>query len=176
MPLTFGGGIKNIEDIDLRIRTGADKVSINTAAFENPKLITEASLKYGNQCIVISIDYKLINGEAIVFTRFGQNNTGMKLFDWIRCCEDAGAGEIFLNSIQRDGKANGYDIELIQNTCSITSLPVIACGGAGDLYDFIDLANETSVSAIAAGNLFHFTERSYPRAKELMKKNNIYVR
>jgi cyclase len=176
MPLTFGGGIKTIQDIDLRIKTGADKITINTAAFETPELITEASLKYGNQCVVISIDYKLIDGVPIVFTQFGQFNTGMKLTDWIKRCEDAGAGEIFINAILRDGKANGYDIEVIQNACSVTSLPVIACGGAGDLYDFVDLANETSVSAIAAGNLFHFTERSYPRAKELMKKNNINVR
>lgn len=176
MPLTFGGGIRTIEDIDLRIQNGADKVCLNTGAFENPGLITQGSLKYGNQCLVISIDYKLINGEAIVFTHFGQQNTYKNLFDWIKKCEEAGAGEILINAIERDGKANGYDISTIQKACTLSKLPVIACGGAGDAYDFVDLAQQTKVSGIAAGNMFHFTERSYPRAKELMKKNKINVR
>ncbi len=176
MPLTFGGGIRTIQDIDLRIRTGADKISLNTAAFENPALISEASLKYGNQCVVISIDYKMINGQAIVFTNFGEKNTSVPVIEWIKKCEDAGAGEIFLNAIDRDGKANGYDTITIQQVCNYSSLPIIACGGAGDVYDFVDLATETKVSAVAAGNFFHFTERSYPKAKEFLKKKRINVR
>lgn len=176
MPLTFGGGIRTIEEIDLRIRNGADKISLNTGAIENPDLITKASLKYGNQCVVISIDYKLIDNEAFVFSHFGQNNTSIPLLNWIKKCEDLGAGEIFINAIDRDGKSNGYDLPTIRKACDHSKLPVIACGGAGDSYDFVDLAKETSVSGIAAGNIFHFTESSYPRAKELMKKNNINVR
>jgi cyclase len=176
MPLTFGGGIKTIEDIDLRIQNGADKISINTEALVNTKIIKEASRKYGNQCVVISVDYKVINNEPIVFSHYGQQNTGINLFSWINTCEEAGAGEIFINSIERDGMGNGYDIETIKKAYEVTSLPIIACGGAGDPYDFVDLANEVKVSGIAAGNIFHFTERSYPRAKQLLKKNNINVR
>jgi len=176
MSLTFGGGIKSIEDIDLRIQNGADKISINTQAFENPNLVNQASLKYGSQCVVISIDYKLINNLPIVFTNHGQKNTSINLFHWVKICAELGAGEIFLNSIDRDGKANGFDIDTIKSVCEQTSIPVIACGGAGDLSDFVTLAKETTVSALAAGNIFHFTEQSYPRAKQLLKKNRINVR
>ncbi|MHA4843886.1 imidazole glycerol phosphate synthase subunit HisF [Flavitalea antarctica] len=176
MPLTFGGGIKTIDDIDLRIRNGADKVSINTQAFENPGLIREAALKYGNQCVVVSIDYKIIENVPVVFTHFGQQNTNMTLWEWAERCEDAGAGELLINSIDRDGKANGFDTDTIKKLSEESKLPIVACGGAGDPYDFVDVAQETRVSGIAAGNIFHFTERSYPRVKELMKKNKINVR
>jgi cyclase len=176
MPLTFGGGIRTIQDVDLRIKNGADKISINTAAFENPQLVTDTALKYGNQCVVISIDYRMIEGKPIVFTHYGQYNTAISLYDWIGRCEQLGAGEIFINSIDRDGKAMGYDLETIKLVCESTKVPVIACGGAGDPYDFVDLAAETTVSAIAAGNMFHFTELSYKRSKQLMKKNSVNVR
>lgn len=176
MPLSFGGGIRSIEDVDLRIRNGADKIILNTGAFENPSLIREASHKYGNQCVVISIDYKIIKGTPIVFTCFGQKNTSVNLFEWIRACEQAGAGEVFINSIERDGKAQGYDVKTIMNACMKATVPVIACGGAGAPQDFLDLATTTSVSGIAAGNLFHFTERSYPRAKAFLKQQAINVR
>lgn len=176
MPLSFGGGIRTLEDIDLRIRNGADKIILNTGAFENPSLIREASRKYGNQCVVISIDYKVIKGTPIVFTRFGQKNTSVSLFEWIKECEDAGAGEVFINSIERDGKAEGYDVKTIMNVCMKASVPVIACGGAGVLQDFLDLAATTSVSGMAAGNVFHFTERSYPRVKAFLRKHAINVR
>jgi imidazole glycerol-phosphate synthase subunit HisF len=176
MPLTLGGGIRTIEDIDLRIRNGADKITLNTGAIENPNLIQEASLKYGAQCVVMSIDYKIINSEPIVFSHHGEINTGKTIFDWIKECEDLGAGEVFMNSIERDGKANGYDTKTINEVIAMTKLPVIACGGAGDEFDFLDLAEESKVSAIAAGNWFHFVERSYTRAKKLLKNNNINIR
>jgi cyclase len=176
MPLTFGGGIRTIEDIDMRIRNGADKISLNTGAINNPGLITESSKKYGSQCIVISIDYKIINGTPIVYSNYGTKSTGKSVFQWVSECETLGAGEIFLNAIDRDGKANGYDVETINKVVAHTILPVIACGGAGDDFDFLDLAEMTDVSAIAAGNWFHFVERSYPRAKKLLKKHKINVR
>lgn len=176
MPLTFGGGIRNIDDITYRIQNGADKITLNTGAFENPKLISQAAEKYGSQAVVISIDYKVIKNRPIVFTNFGQHNTGKTVFNWIKECEDLGAGEIFLNSIDRDGKANGYDIKTIRKVVASTKLPVIACGGAGSLEDFVDLTKKTDVSAIAAGNIFHFTELSYPRAKNLLKKENLNFR
>lgn len=170
MPLTFGGGIRTIEDVDYRIKNGADKVTLNTGAFENPKLITQAAKKYGSQAIVISVDYKMTKDQPIVFTKFGKKNTKTTVFNWIKRCEKLGAGEIFLNSIDRDGKANGYDIEIIKKVVKSTKLPVIACGGAGSPSDFSNLAKHVNISAIAAGNIFHFTELSYPRAKILLKK------
>ena len=176
MPLTFGGRIRTIEEVDIRIRNGADKIVLNTGAFENNSLITESAQKYGSQAVVISIDYKIIDQHPIVFTHFGEKNTSLKVEEWIRKVEDLGAGEIFVNAIDRDGKANGYDIANIGKFVNLTKLPLVACGGAGDMYDFVDLAQETNVSGIAAGNVFHFTERSYPRAKQLMKKNGIDVR
>ncbi len=176
MPLTFGGGIRTIDDVSYRIRNGADKITLNTGAFENPKLITQTAEKYGSQAVVISIDYKIIDGQPIVFTNFGQSNTNKSVFSWIKECESLGAGEIFLNSIDRDGKANSYDIETIDKVVASTKLPVIACGGAGNLEDFVDLAKKTGVSAIAAGNIFHFTELSYPRAKLLLKKGGLNFR
>lgn len=176
MPLTFGGGIRTLEDASFRIKNGADKLTLNTGAFENPKLITQIAEKYGSQAVVISIDYKTIKGKPRVFTNFGQKNTGKSVYNWLKECENLGAGEIFLNSIDRDGKANGYDIEIINKVVSKTKLPVIACGGAGDLDHFVDLAKNTNVSAIAAGNIFHFTELSYPRAKILLKQNKLNFR
>lgn len=176
MPLTFGGGIRNLEAIDYRIKNGADKITLNTGAFEKPELISQAAKKHGSQCVVISIDYKIINSQPIVFTNFGQKNTKISIFSWIKKCEKLGAGEIFLNSIDRDGKANGYDLDTISKVVKSTKLPVIACGGAGDLNDFVNLAKNANVSAIAAGNIFHFTELSYPNAKKLLKNEGLNFR
>lgn len=176
MPLTFGGKIRAIKDVDVRIQSGADKVTVNTGALDNPGLIAEISNKYGAQCVVVSIDYKIENNKPVVYSEFGTKSTGIDLLDWVKECEKLSAGEIFINSIDRDGKANGFDIQTIGTVVESTSLPVIACGGAGDFYDFVDLVKDTKVSAVAAGNIFHFTERSYPRAKQLMKKNGLNVR
>jgi len=176
MPLSFGGGIRTIEDVDFRIKNGADKVVLNTGAFLRPEFVTEVASKHGAQCVVMSIDYKLIDNKPIVFVDGGQQNTGLTVYDWVKECEKRHAGEIFLNSIDRDGSANGYDLETIARVCEATSLPVIACGGAGDFYDFVDVARASRVSAVAAGNMFHFTERSYPRAKVILKKEGINVR
>jgi cyclase len=176
MPLTLGGGIRTIEDIDMRIRNGADKITLNTGAIENINLVQEASLKYGSQCVVISIDYRMMNSTPIVFSNNGSVNTRKTIYEWIEECEDNGAGEIFLNAIDKDGKANGFDIATATKVVDKTRLPVIVCGGAGNEFDILELAEATNVSAIAVGNWFHFVERSYSRAKELLKKNNINVR
>jgi len=176
MPLTFGGGIRTIADVDVKIKNGADKVTVNTGAFENPQLVAEIAQKYGSQCVVVSVDYRLQEGTPIVFTRFGQHDTMTSVYDWVKECEKLGAGEIFLNSIENDGTALGYDLDTIGSVVEFCRLPVIACGGAGDMYDFVELAKSTKVSAIAAGNIFHFTERSYPRAKLLLKKEGVNVR
>lgn len=176
MPLTFGGGIRSLEDVDLRIQSGADKITVNTGAFDDPELISIIAHTYGAQCVVLSIDYRIVSGEPIVFTEFGQRNTEVSVYDWVRECEKRGAGEVLLNSIDRDGKGTGYDLDVIAKTVETTRLPVIACGGAGEMSDFVELAKRTNVSGIAAGNIFHFTERSYPRAKLLLKKAEIDVR
>ncbi len=176
MPLAFGGGIRTLEQIDFLIKSGADKITLNSGAFENPQLIKDAATKYGSQAVILSVDFRIIDNHPVVFTNFGKQNTQTTVFDWIKECEKQGAGEFFLNSIDRDGKANGYDMDTIGKVVEATRLPVIACGGAGDLFDFVDLAKSTKVSAIAAGNIFHFTERSYPHAKQLLKKNGINVR
>ncbi len=176
MPLTFGGGIRTLEDIDIRISNGADKVTINTAAFLTPDIVTECAKKHGKQCVVISIDYRLEENVPIVYVKNGTVDTRINLYDWIKRMENSGAGEVFLNSIDRDGMANGYDIETIREAAKKTKLPVIAAGGAGSFYDFVEVAQETEISGIAAGNIFHFTENSYPRAKKELLKNSIVVR
>jgi cyclase len=176
MPLAFGGGIRTIEQIDFLIKNGADKIILNTGAIQNPTLIKQASEKYGSQAIVISMDYRIENELPIIFSTFGSINTTINLYEWIREVEKLGAGEIFMNAIERDGKACGYDIETIGKAVSISQVPIIACGGAGNEYDFEELALSTKVSGIAAGNWFHFVEQSYPRAKQLLKKSKINVR
>jgi cyclase len=176
MPLTFGGHVYSMEDVKLRISNGADKISINTAAYLDPNLITQIAEYYGKQCVVISTDYKIIDNKPIVFIENGTRSTGLHLFDWVKKVENLGAGEHFINSIDRDGMACGYDIEILKKITDYTGIPVIAAGGAGSFDDFVEVAVETNISAIAAGNIFHFTEQSYQRAKKILKKNNVLVR
>ena len=169
MPLTFGGGIRNLEDVDVIIQSGADKIIINTGAICSPKLVEKTAEKYGAQSVVISIDYRIIEKIPVVFSDYGTRQTKWTVETWIDMVSKLGAGEIFLNSIDRDGMANGFDLETLKKTSKFTSLPLIACGGAGDPYDFLDLAEETCVSGLAAGNIFHFKERAYPRIKKILK-------
>lgn len=176
MPLTFGGRIRCIEEMKLRIANGADKITINTGAYENVELIKKGSQLFGKQCIVVSIDYRTLNNEPIVFISNGRKNTGLNLYEWMKKVEALGAGEILLNSIDRDGMANGYDIRTIKHAAATVRIPVIAAGGAGDFFNFEELAKETGVSAVAAGNIFHFTENSYPRAKKYLIQHEINVR
>jgi imidazole glycerol-phosphate synthase subunit HisF len=176
MPLTFGGGIRTIEKVDFFIRNGADKITVNSQAIESPSFVQEIAKKYGSQAVVVSIDYKVIDNNPIVFSNFGKENTGVNLFDWIKEMEYCGAGEVMINSIDRDGASCGFDLDNIGRAVDNSKIPIVACGGAGSDFDFLELAKLTKVSAIAAGNWFHFVERSYPRVKQLFKKNNIYVR
>ncbi len=176
MPLAFGGGVRTMEDVGYIIQNGADKVVLNTGAFLSPNLISDVAEKYGSQAVVVSIDYKIIDNHPIVFTDFGKNNTGVSVFEWVKKCEELGAGEIFINTIDYDGHGTGYDIETIKKVVEFCKIPVVACGGAGKLEHFLDLADATNVSGIAAGNLFHFTELSYPRAKKLLKNGGYNFR
>ena len=177
MPLTVGGKIKTLDDIHSRINSGADKITINSAALDDSNFIKSASREFGSQAIVLSIDVK-INGDGHykVFGQHGSRETNWTPENWAQEVENFGAGEIFLNSVDRDGTAKGYDIELISRVVNAVNIPVIACGGASGNKDFVELISNTDVSAVAAGNLFHFKELSYPMAKKYLKSQNLNFR
>jgi cyclase len=175
MPLTFGGGIRTLDDVAQRVRRGADKVTLNTAAIDDPAFITRASEVYGAQAIVVSIDFRSVDGRPRVF-KGGREPTDLDPVEWAREVESRGAGEIFLNAMDRDGKGEGYDLGMVRAVGAAVGIPVIACGGAGMFDDFVAVAKETGVSAVAAGNIFHFTELAYPNAKRAMLQGGIQVR
>lgn len=166
MPLTFGGRIKNYEMVADFISNGADKIVINTAAYRTPSLITKIAKHFGSQCIVVGIDVKKTNVGYKMFIEQGTQETEILPVEWARRIVDFGAGEIFLNSIDRDGLASGYDLEIIEEISRSVNIPVIACGGAGTFDDFIEVFKKTGASAAAAGNIFNFTENAYIRAKK----------
>jgi imidazole glycerol-phosphate synthase subunit HisF len=177
MPLTFGGRIRNVEDIRKRLSLGADKVTINSQAISHPRFITEAAKQFGSQAIIVSIDVRREeNGTHRVYTGRGKTKIDKTPWDWAVEAEKKGAGEIFLNSVDRDGMANGYDIELIQKVVNQTTIPVIACGGVGTNKHFVNGLIEGKAAAIAAGNFFNFKELSYVLAKKELKKHNLNVR
>lgn len=177
MPLTFGGGIRTLEDARRRFESGADKITVNTQALQDPSFISALAHEFGSQAVVVSIDARLIEGGAHqVFSQWGSVPTGRDPRDWAREAQERGAGEILINSIDRDGKACGYDIELIRGVVEATSVPVIACGGAGNYDHFVDVFRQARPAAVAAGNLFHFKELAYPMAKRHLKKHALNVR
>jgi imidazoleglycerol phosphate synthase cyclase subunit len=167
MPLAFGGRIRSIEDMHARLQAGADKIVINTAAVQNPDLIKEGAAAFGSQCVVVSIDSKRnADGRYEVYANGGRQPTGLTPGDWARRAEALGAGEIFLNSIDRDGAGSGYDLELIKSVTSQVRIPVIACGGVGRYQHFPAAILEAGADAAAAANIFHFYELAYPFAKK----------
>ncbi|MCB0323955.1 MAG: imidazole glycerol phosphate synthase subunit HisF [Bdellovibrionales bacterium] len=175
MPLTVGGGIRTLDDIQMRLSRGADKVTINSEALRRPDFIGEAAAQFGSQAIVVSMDFVRDNGGLQIYSR-QVDCAGLSAGDWIREIENQGAGEIFLNSVDRDGRATGYDLDLIRLVMDKTSIPVIACGGAGSYDDFVELFEQTGVSAAAAGNIFHFREMSYILAKRRLIEATVNVR
>lgn len=177
IPLTVGGGINTVEDFDRVLKCGADKVSVNSGAIKNPQLIREASLKYGSQCVVLSVDVKRVDGEFLVFSKGGRENTGIEAISWIKQGVELGAGEIVVNSIDTDGVKNGFDIELLKLVCKAVNVPVIASGGAGSINHFIELFNEIpTIDAGLAASIFHFGEVEIKELKNQLKENNIRVR
>lgn len=177
MPLAFGGQIRSLEDIRLRLSTGADKCIINTKAIEDPEFIKLAAQRFGAQCVVVSIDVKQHDdGRYEVFSHSGKQATGLDPVSWVKQVEETGAGEIFLNSIDRDGTAQGYDIELIKQITAVTNIPVIACGGVGKYEDFVSGITKGGASAVSAANIFHFFELSYPFAKKTCLNADIPMR
>ena len=180
IPLTVGGGLNSIEDIQAVLRAGADKISLNTAAVQNPRLISEAAAIFGSQCIVVAIDSRRRNSGSAnawdVFTHGGRNNVGWDAVEWAARAEQLGAGEILLTSMDRDGTREGYDVELTQAISSAVRIPVIASGGAGKLDHFHDVLNSGGASAVLAASLFHFGEFKISDVKNYLRQRGTVVR
>lgn len=177
IPLTVGGGISSLEDFDRVLKCGADKVSVNSGAIRDPELVRRAARRYGDQCVVLSVDVKRMDGEFRVFARGGRDDTGIEAISWIRKCVDMGAGEVVVNSIDTDGVKGGFDLEMLQAVCESVSVPVIASGGAGHSADFTELFRKVpDVSAGLAASIFHFGEVKIPELKAELRANGINVR
>lgn len=177
MPLTVGGGLRTLEDIRLMLNAGADKISLNTSAVQNPELILQSARKFGSQCIVVAIDAKKVgSGRWEVFTHGGRNPTGMDVVTWARKVQKFGAGEILLTSMDRDGVAEGYDVELCRQVSGTVELPVIASGGAGKLEHLASVIKRGGASAVLAASIFHFGTFTVKQAKEYLRDQGIAVR
>jgi cyclase len=176
IPLTVGGGIRSEEDACAAVDAGADKVSLNTAALVHPDLITLLASRYGSQAVIVAIDAKWVDGRAIVYVRSGQTGTEREAVEWAREAAMRGAGEILLTSIDRDGTRQGFDCKLTAAVSSAVSIPVIASGGAGSLEDFSEVFIEGRADAALAASIFHFSEHSVRKLKEMLRSRHIPVR
>lgn len=177
IPLTVGGGINTLDDFDRVLKCGADKVSVNSGAIRDPYLIGAAAKRYGDQCVVLSVDIKRVDGEFRVFARGGRDDTGMEALGWIERCVAAGAGEVVVNSIDTDGVKGGFDLEMLAAVCSRVRVPVVASGGAGSIADFVTLFRSVPrVSAGLAASIFHFGEVAIPDLKRELAGKDINVR
>ena len=177
IPLTVGGGINTVDDFERVLNCGADKVSVNSGAIRNPQLVEDAARKYGDQCVVLSVDVKRVDGEFRVFAKGGREDTGMEAISWIKRCVDMGAGEVVVNSIDTDGVKKGFDLEMLDAVCKVVNVPVIASGGAGCKQDFVTLFNTLpKVDAGLAASIFHFGEVRIPDLKQTLAQNGITMR
>ncbi len=177
IPLTVGGGINTVADFDRVLGCGADKVSVNSGAIRNPDLIGEAARLYGDQCVVLSADVKMVDGVYRIFAKGGRENTGMEAIEWIRRCVGNGAGEVVVNSIDTDGVKGGFDLPMLKAVCDAVNVPVIASGGAGNIQDFITLFHTLpGVDAGLAASIFHFGEVAISDLKQQMAAAGIPAR
>ena len=176
VPLTVGGGIRNVEDINKLLNCGADKVSINTAAVENSNVVIDSSKKFGSQCIVVAIDAKKNKDKWEVFTHGGRNNSGIDALEYAKQMEDNGAGELLVTSMDRDGTQVGYDIDLMSQISSKVNIPVIASGGVGNLDHLVDGIKLGKASAVLAASIFHYGKHSIKEAKDYLDSKGIPVR
>ncbi len=176
IPLTVGGGINTVDDFDVVLKSGADKVSVNSGAIRNPYLIDEAAKRYGDQCIVLSVDVKRVDGKFNVFAKGGRKNTGINAIEWIVEGQERGAGEIVVNSIDTDGVKTGFDLELLSILSEKLSIPIVASGGAGNVEHFKDVFKIEGVDAGLAASIFHFKEVEIMNLKKYLKGNGINVR
>lgn len=176
IPLTVGGGVREINDIRTLLNAGADKVSINTAAIHNPSLVSKASQKFGSQCIVVAIDAKKMNNHWEVFTHGGRNPTGINAVSWAKEMVNRGAGELLITSMDRDGTKSGFDNDLNSSISSEVDVPIIASGGVGNLDDLVNGILKGKADAVLAASIFHFGEFTIEEAKKHMRENFIEVR
>jgi cyclase len=181
IPLTVGGGIRELSDIRTMLNAGADKIAINSAAIFNPEFVREAAAKFGSQCIVIAIDAKRVSAEGElprweIFTHGGRKPTGIDAIGWAIKMADFGAGEILLTSMDRDGTKDGFDLELVAAVCDAVAIPVIASGGVGNLQHLVDGVKLGKADAVLAASIFHFAEHTIPEAKAFMAEQGIEVR
>ena len=177
IPLTVGGGISTLDDFDTVLGCGADKVSVNSGALKNPDLIRDAALRYGSQCVVLSVDIKRVDGAFRVFAKGGREDTGLDAIEWIKRGAGLGAGELVVNSIDTDGVKNGFDLPMLGMVCDAVSIPVIASGGAGGIAHFIELFKALpKVDAGLAATIFHYGEVTIPDLKRALDENGINVR
>lgn len=177
IPLTVGGGINELSDFERVLSCGADKVSVNSGAIRNPALVEQAAKRYGDQCVVLSVDIKRVDGVFRVFAKGGRENTGMEAIEWIKRCVGNGAGEVVVNSIDTDGVKRGFDIEMLDAVLKAVNVPVIASGGAGSADDFVTLFKTLpDISAGLAASVFHFGEVKIPDLKQLLSDNDIPAR
>ena len=176
IPFTIGGGISSVQDVEALLKAGADKVSINSAAVRRTELVREIAQQFGNQCVVVAIDTKQIEGEDYVFINGGKIKTELKTLDWVKTVADLGAGEILLTSMDFDGTRNGFDIRMLQSVSEVCHLPIIASGGAGKMEDFTEVFTKTNVTGALAASIFHFNEIKISDLKENLKQNKISIR
>ena len=176
VPLTVGGGVRSIDDVKKLLNFGADKVSINTAAVQNPEVVVESSKKFGSQCIVVAIDAKKNADKWEIFTHGGRNNTGIDAIEFAKKMEKNGAGELLITSMDRDGTQVGYDIELMSTISSKVNIPIIASGGVGNLDHLVDGIKLGNVNAVLAASIFHYGKYSLKQAKEYLDSKGIPVR
>lgn len=177
LPLTIGGGVSTVDDFRLLLQNGADKISINTAALENPKLIQEASKLFGSQCVVVSIDYKLDEfGTPLVYSESGTKSHDLHPLEWAKMAQELGAGEILLTSIDHDGKSNGLELQISKQICENVSIPVIISGGCGRAIDFVEGFKEAKADAISAGTFFCFQDQNPMQTRGHIKNAGIDIR
>ena len=176
VPLTVGGGVRNVEDINRLLNCGADKVSINTAAVQNPEVIIESSKKFGSQCIVVAIDAKKNDNKWEIFTHGGRNNTGIDAIEFAKKMEESGAGELLVTSMDRDGTQIGYDNDLMFKISSIVNIPTIASGGVGNLDHLVDGIKLGNASAVLAASIFHYGKYTIQEVKQYLDSKGIPVR
>lgn len=176
IPFTVGGGIQSVEDAQLLLQSGADKVSLNSAAVAHPKLITQIAEAFGSQSVVVAIDIKKVENDWYVFIKGGTESTGILAIDWAQKAETLGAGELLITSMNNDGAKDGFALEITNAISQAVSIPVIASGGAGSANDFVELFTQTEVSAGLAASIFHFNEVAIPDLKTLLKTQNIPIR
>ncbi len=176
VPLTVGGGITRIEQVQRLLRAGADKVAINTAAYTHPELITDIARRHGAQCAIASIDVRAQDGGWTCFSHAGKQATGREVVAWARELQDRGAGEILITSIERDGTMQGYDLALIEAVVRAVDIPVIASGGAGNYQHMVNAVTQAGASAVAAASMFHFTEQTPAGAKAALAAAGVPVR